>query len=119
MNKIVDALKRTAYTGLVAGSLILATSPAKSAELGGLNLDGFCRSVYGSNARSYLIRNLGASGWRCLVNNRLYEFTGPGKDMHAACKWQYRRQDAMAQLYNNNWSDAYAWRCYGQGRLIR
>ena len=118
MNKPLDFLIKIGSTAaLIAASLALPASPAKAAQLGGLNLDGFCRAVYGSNARSYLIASQGASGWRCSANNRLYSFTGSGKDMHADCKWQYGRSDAMAQPLN--WSNPYSWRCYGQNVLIR
>lgn len=101
---------------LAVSSVALVASPSQSAELGGLNLDGFCRSIYGSKASSHLIQGQGASGWRCKVGNTLYTFSGR-TDMHSACKWQYRRSDAMAQP--RNWSDPYSWRCYGQNVLVR
>ena len=98
-------------------SLTLAVNPSLAGDLGGLDLNGFCRYRYGGNASSYLIRNQGASGWRCQVGNKQYTFSGNGSDMNAACKWQYRRSDALAQP--RNWADPYSWRCYGQNRLIR
>ncbi|WP_434683820.1 hypothetical protein [Pseudanabaena minima] len=118
MNKPLDFLiKISSAVALVAASVVLPASPAKSAELGGLNLDGFCRSVYGASARSYLQPSRGASGWYCLRGSQFFPFTGSGKDMHAACKWQYRRTDAVAQPLN--WANPYSWRCYGQNVLIR
>ena len=113
MYKMIDTLIKTVSTvSLIATSLILSASPAKAGELGGVNLDGFCRARYGSNARAYLIANQGASGWRCQVGKSRVSI-----DMKSACTWQHKRSDAVAQPLK--WSDAYSWRCYGQSVLVR
>lgn len=110
MKKLRDSLvKITSTVVVIVGSVVLPASSAKAVDLGGLNLDAYCRAFYGSYSR---LISPNAGGWRCPTRNGLVSI-----DTNAVCRWQYSRSNARAETYN--WSNPYSWRCvYGITRLV-
>jgi hypothetical protein len=110
MKKLLDALiKMGSTSALIAASVVLPASSAKAVDVGGLNLDAYCRAFYGSNSR---LISYNAGGWRCPTRNGLASI-----DTNAVCRWQYGKSYLRAETYN--WSNPYSWRCvYGITRLI-
>jgi hypothetical protein len=105
MKKLFDTLITATYTGaLIAASVVLPASSAKAAniDVGGLNLDAYCRTFYGSNSR---LISYNAGGWRCPSRYGLASV-----NTNAVCQWQYRNSGLWAQALN--WSNPYSWRCF-------
>ncbi len=109
MKKLLDALTTvTSTVAVIVASTFLSASPAKAGDLGGLRLDAYCSTFYGSYSR---LISYNAGGWRCPTRNGLASI-----DTNAVCRWQYGSY-ARAETYN--WSNPYSWRCVsGITRLI-
>jgi hypothetical protein len=72
-------------------------------ELGGVNLDGYCRSI--GDVRSTLVGKT-AYDWRCVTSSG----GKAGIDMTKACRWQYNDPEAIDRV--SNFYDPYSWRCW-------
>jgi hypothetical protein len=126
-NSIRRFLPLVVGLGLVVASLV-ATAPPANAEtrlvLGGLEFGGYCHQTYSVP----LIAQYGTDelfgrdvySWRCVVhqwNGRVsgiwlgWALVGIHEiDVHAACRSQFRRSDAVAAF--RSVGDPYSWYCY-------
>jgi hypothetical protein len=126
-NSIRRFLALVVGLGLVVASLV-ATAPPAEAEvryvLGGLDFGRYCHQTYSVP----LIAQYGTDqlfrgdvySWRCVVhqwNGRVsgiwlgWALVGIHEiDVHAACRSQYRRNDAVAAF--RTVGDPYSWYCY-------
>lgn len=81
------------------------------APLGGLDLNGYCRSIgfaFSVATKGRFGPNAAFNNWRCSNADRsvLRPFS-----MVQACKWQYDLKAVQAHPLNRN--DAFSWRCWG------
>ena len=116
--------KRAAVWGVSVGllfALAVTLSPigpgSRTTEaatvLGGVNFDGYCRSIGRQGAQ---LINWNAGGWRCYQdvtwNWGIASFTSryySSIDASAACRYTYGRSNAVARY--RNWYDPYSWYC--------
>ena len=132
------AISKTSKRVLSASVLFLSTftiiflteSLVKAADLGAVDLNGFCRYRY-MNSIAIATRpdpnNQGATGWKCKVPNNIggvdfKDFSDANfSSIVEVCNWQYNRANATAQALN--FGDPYSWRCYADviptNQLIR
>lgn len=94
---------------LAGGGLLLGTAPASAAQLGGINVQGYCEKNRGIWPRpAVAIRNPSdAYSWRCN-----YAGANVGVDMNLACRQQYPNSRPAAWAKPLNPKDAFSWRCY-------
>lgn len=113
--------------GLVAATLV-ATAPPANAEvrrvLGGLDLEGYCHRTYSvplvARYGNDALFGRDVYSWRCVVHEWNGQVSGIWLgwalvgihpiDVHAACRSQYGRNDAVAAFHAVH--DPYSWHCY-------
>ena len=101
MNTIKQLLAATTFA---LGTLTYAF-PAEARELGGLNLNRYCRHVFKDRGARAVPVTQNAWGWHCKLGGDLVSLS-----MDNACKWQYRSQRAYAQTSNP--ADPNSWKCF-------
>jgi hypothetical protein len=74
-------------------------------KLGGVNLDGYCRSI-GYLGTTLVSKN--AYGWRCVPSSEGDQLVGI--NMRSACQWQYNAPKAIDRM--GNYHDPYSWKCW-------
>lgn len=85
------------------GSLTYALT-AEARELGGVNLNQYCRNRYGESARAVKVQN-NAWGWRCKIEEDKVSIS-----MDHVCKVQYNNQRAYSRATDPN--NPYSWKCF-------
>lgn len=85
------------FIGVILSPLLFTqTVFAGPTRLGGLNLDGYCRSIN--------------QGGVMLTNNTWVCQSGQTVNMDSACQWQYPNQNAVSQQETPG--NPYTWACY-------
>lgn len=90
-------------TVLIVGTSIFPSVAQAQRNLGGVNIDAYCKNRFGSGARAVLVENT-AWGWRCRIRQDLVSLS-----IDNACRFQYQNQRAYAQTRNSR--DPYSWVC--------
>lgn len=118
MRTFKNALKASALIGATLGGLSFAVPSVASAdppaEVGGLNLDGYCTSI--GYAGVTLVKggvegpNFAYDNWQCVTANGA---THP-LSMEQACKAQWGVDPILAIASDPN--NAYSWNCYSPGK---
>lgn len=77
-------------------------------NLGGVNLNYYCSTTFGSGFKSILIGNT-AGDWRC--HQPKTKTIPKSISVENACKLQYGRPGLKAKALD--WNDPLSWRCFG------
>lgn len=98
----------TLTLGLSLGFLSMPTQPAEAAVVGGVDVNGWCKSTFNLHqiAGARVLDGGNAYSWRCTY--AWGAITAWSVDMNAACKRTYG-SSAWATLGNSR--DPYSWRC--------
>jgi hypothetical protein len=100
MRKILFAFSITIATALADS---LWYTPALAQREYGLNLTGYCQSIYGGQSRSVLFDQTSAYSWRCTVGNEFAEISiEDACRIHHGIGWRAEVKDL---------ADPYSWVC--------
>jgi hypothetical protein len=94
--------------GVVFGGSLSFNPPAAHEQLGGLQLDEFCKSLGYDGVvltRPRLGSGAAIGNWRCSSAGDLHPFS-----MEQACKWEYGLDTVQPHFLDRD--DAYSWKCF-------
>ena len=108
MNRIASALFTAALSITTLGPASAAPYGQRLVELGGVNLNTYCRAVFGQGFKSVLIGST-AGDWTCerSAGNRR------PISVQQACNMQYSGRGIVAKALD--WNDPGSWRCFKAG----
>lgn len=82
-------------------------------ELGGIDIDAYCKAQHGNWVEAYHVNNYGTNGWRCKAKGytgQIVSVVDPDK----VCRWQY---GSLGSTRAGKWHpNPYSIRCYSNNR---
>jgi hypothetical protein len=89
---------------LATSSILFPMTARAEQVLGGLDLDKYCKKLYGDGSKAVLVEQT-AWGWRCTTKEDKVPLP-----MGNACRYQYKNDNAYARPTDER--DPFSWKCF-------